>query len=469
MRTSPAKIITAVFLADVAATFESAMLYAAIPTLIRDYGDPITAGWLVTIHMLVGSAVSIVAGRLGDMKGRQQVMLALLLIATIGSVMSAVTSNFGVVLAGRAMQGLATAVLPLSIGVLRESLSESRVPVAVGLLTTAQGMGVAIGLVLGGVIIDNFNWHWRFALRAVLLVTAWAAIRLWVPPHPGTPPRERVNWLEGVLPAPGIALLLLGLSMSKEMGWLNFTVLGLVAGGALVLAVWARMSLRAKEPFIDLRLLANRNVAVANFVSVLLAVGTMQLVFVFSNYTQSPTWTMAGLGLSATVAGLAKLPSNVLSFFAGPLSGWLTSRYGHRVPVMAGCLMATIGWLIALDLPDTLLGVILLLCVISFGTSGLNAAIPNIIVSSVPIERTSEAVGTMSVIRGMASAIGAQTIAVLLALDTVTAPGGGAKFPSADGFRLTMACIAAMTLVATFSALLLRTRHQLREDAAHAG
>ena len=456
MRSSPLGIITATFLAAVAATFESAMLYAALPTLIREFGDPVTAGWLVTIHMLVGAATCIVAGRLGDIRGRKRIMLILIGAAAVGSVLSAVTSDFGLVLAGRALQGLSIAVMPLSIGVLREALPAERVPVAVGLMTTAQGVGVAIGLVIGGAIIDHFNWHMLFALSAALLVVAWISIRLLVPARPGIPPKEPIDWIEGLLPAPGIAILLLGISFSKTSGWLDATVLGLVAAGIAVLALWARRSLRASEPFIDLRLLGTRNVALINLVSILLALGAMQIVFVFSTYMQAPAWTMAGLGLSATVAGLAKLPSNFLSFFAGPLSGWLTQRYGNRVPVMAGALIAFFGWIAALPLPGTLLGVIVLLCVISFGTSGLNAAIPNVIVSSVPEGRTSEAIGMMSVIRGMGSAIGAQAVAVLLASDTVLAPGGGASYPSATGFRVAMVWIASLTLIAAASAFFMR-------------
>lgn len=466
MPSNPAAIIAALFMAEMTATFESAMLYAALPTLIRDFGDPITAGWLVTIHMLVGSAAAIVAGRLGDIKGRKSMILALLLIATVGSIISAVSSNFGVVLAGRALQGLSTAVIPLSIGVLRESLPAQRVPVAIGLMTTAQGAGVAVGLVLGGAIVDHLNWHWLFVASAVLLVLSWIAVKLMVPARPGIPPKAPIDWVEGALPVPGIIALLLGVSLSKEAGWLDPQVWGLVLLGLAVLAVWVRRSLRAREPFIDLRLLGTRDVALANTISVMLALGTMQIVFVFSTYTQAPAWTMAGLGLSATIAGVAKLPSNVLSFFAGPLSGWLTQKYGNRVPVAGGAALATVGWLAAMGMPDTLVEVIVLLCVISFGTTVLNAAIPNVIVAAVPPERTSEAIGTMSVIRGMASAIGAQLIAVMLATNTILAPDGGASFPSAASYRITMGWIAALTLGGALAALLLRARQARTEPAA---
>ena len=465
MRTGPNFVIAALFVTLTAATFESAMLFAALPTLIRDFGDPVKAGWLVTMHSLIGSGTCIVVGRFGDIRGRKGVILVLIALACAGSVMSAVTTDYAIVMLGRALQGFSIGVMPLALSVLRESLPIARVPVAVGLMTTAQGMGVAIGLVLGGWIIDNFDWHTLFAFSALLLVVAWIAVWLFVPARPGIPAREPIDWVEGLLPVPGITSMLLGITLSKDLGWLDGQVLGLIALGMAILAWWARRSLRAKEPFIDLRILAIPNIAVVNIMAVLLGMGTMQIVFLFSTFTQAPLWTMAGLGLSATVAGLAKLPSNILSFFAGPISGLMMTRFGYRVPIVGGALLAGVGWVLALPLPDTLIGVIALLCIISFGTSGLNAAMPTVIVTSAPEGRTSEGIGTMSVLRGMASAIGVQIIAVLLASDTITEPGGTAQFPSPTGYRITMAWIAGLTFAAAFVGLFLRARPGEEEAA----
>ena len=466
MRSSPNAIIGAVFLAEVSATFETSMLYAALPTLIREFGDPITAGWLVTIHMLIGTVACIVAGRLGDMFGRRRVMLMLLAAAALGSIISALTSNFGLVLAGRALQGFSMAAIPLSIGILRETQPEERLPVAVGLMTTAQGMGIAVGLVLGGAIIDNFPWHWLFVASGVLLMVSYVVVRLVVPATPGIPPKEKIDWVEGLLPAPAIGAVLLGLSLSKTYGWLDPRCYAVIAAGFLLMAVWARRSLRAKEPFIDLRLLGERNIAVANIATVLFALGSAQLVFVFTTYMQAPAWTMAGLGFSATLAGLAKLPSNVLSFTAGPLSGWIALKHSVRVPIIVGGVLAAVGWLAGMALPDTLLQMIALLCVISFGTTMLNATLPMVIVESATPDRTSEAIGAMSVIRSMFSAVGTQTIALVLATDMVTAPVGGAHYPSPASYRLTMAVIAVLALAAGLAGLLLAVRKPVQPAVA---
>ncbi len=459
MRSGPMAIIVALFIVEIAAVFETTMIYVAMPTLIREFGDPLTAGWLVTAHMLVGAGVAVLAGRLGDIYGRRRVMLVLLAAGLIGSILSAVTKVFAIVLIGRALQGLSAAVLPLTIGVIRENLPEGRVPVAVGLMTTAAGAGTASGLVLGGAIIDTLNWHWLFVASAVLLGLALAAVALVVPSREGTPPRQPIDWIEGLMPVPAIAAILLGISMSKTHGWAEPAVGGLIVAGIVVLALWARRSLAASEPFVDLRLLASRNVALANLAMVFFALGSMQSVFVMTTYAQNPVWTLAGLGLAATIAGLIKLPSNILSFFAGPLAGWLQQKAGLRVPIVSGSILMALGWVWALGLPGSTVEVILLLCVISFGTTIVNAAVPNVIVASVPQERTSEAIGTMAVVRGMFSGIGAQIIALLLATGTL-AEKGGAQLPSAEGFRLAMGWVIIATVVVALSGLMIRARER---------
>lgn len=455
-RQSANAVIVAVFIAEMAATFESAMIFGALPKLIGEYGDPLTAGWLVTMHALVSAATYAVAGRLGDIRGRKKIMLGLLFIAACGSLLSAVTTSFAMVLAGRALQGFGSAVLPLSIGILRENLPEERMPISVGLMTTASGAGVVLGLILGGAIIDHLNWHWLFAASAVLLVISFTAILLLVPSREGTPTKHPIDWIEGLLPAPTIMMLLLGLSWSKEMGWLNWKVGGLLAAGLLLMLYWLRRALASPEPFIDPRLFANRNVAAGNLMGVLLAMGTANVVLIFSTYIQSPAWTGVGLALSATMYGFVKLPSNILSFFAGPISGWLIQRRGSRLPVVIGGALAGTGWLVAMGMPSTWVQVMLLICWISFGTTLLNAAIPNIIVAAVPPDRTSEAIGAMSVVRGFFSAIGAQIVGLLMATGTLASPDGKSHFPSATGYYAGMAWIAAMCFIAAASAGLLR-------------
>jgi hypothetical protein len=339
-------------------------------------------------------------------------------------------------------------------------------PVSIGLMTTASGSGVVLGLILGGWIIANRDWHELFTASAVLLAMAFTAIYLIVPSRPGTPTKHPIDWLEGALPGLAVLALLFGLSMSKQWGWFDGRVLASLALGLLLIPIWLRRALASPEPFIDPRLFVKRNVAAGNFLAVLLALGSANIVLIFSTYIQSPAWTGVGLGLSALAYGGLKLPSNLLSFAAGPISGLLLKWRGARVPIVLGGLLGGTGWLAAMSMPGSGIVAALLMCWISFGTTLLNAAIPNIIVAAVPQDRTGEAIGAMSVVRGISGAIGAQVIGLILATGTVLSPDGKAHFPSAAGYYAAMGWIAATTFAAALCALMLRSHAATQKEAS---
>ena len=164
----------------------------------------------------------------------------------------------------------------------------------------------------------------------------------------------------------------------------------------------------------------------------------------FSLLLQAPKWTAIGLGLSATVAGLAKLPSNLSSVFAGPLGGWLTGRGGGRIAMVSGGLITALGWTLALIDTSSVTIVIAELIVISFGTTMLFAVAPTIIAGEAAHDRTSEVTGMLGVIRSLFMGVGSQIIATALAWDQVTR--GSETYPSPAAFKLAMGLIVLLTL-----------------------
>jgi MFS family permease len=465
----PLGLLLALCVAESTVTFETSMIFAALPKLVHTFGDPFMAGQLVAIHPLVAASTAPVVGRLGDLFGRGPVILVLLVLALVGSLISAFSESFTLVLLGRAMQGFSVTVLSLGIGMLRENLAPNRLPISIGFMTTAQGVGAASGLIFGGMIVDNYSWHWLFVASAVLVAIALLLCWVWMPKRKVVRPAIRIDWVEALLPMPAIGAVMYAIGLAKSHSVLSWQVLGTLAGGLAIFAFWGRRALRARDPFINLRLFANRNFAISNVATLLLAAGTMQVVYILSSYIQSPLWTGVGLGMTATAAGLAKLPSHCLTVTAGPLVSWQASRYGHRAAVLTSCLVAVVGWLYAMTLPGRLIEIVILLTITSYGTTMIVTALTNTIVETVPEERTSEAIGTMLVVRGFGLAVGAQLIGVSLSLFTVPAPQGGALFPIADSYRLTMGWISAATIAALFIGLLLprgRPAHHLAGASA---
>ncbi|MDO7842076.1 MFS transporter [Sphingomonas sp. CA1-15] len=442
-------MIIALWVAEMTQAFGTAMLYAGLKALIATFKDPVLVGWLVTTYLLVGAGAAAVAGRLGDLFGRRRVLLILLALSVTGSIINAVSTSFAVLIAGRVLEGLAGAILPLCVGLVRENVSKERVPMAIGLMISGASAGTAAGLVIGGMLVDLYSWHALFVASASFAALAFVLIRLCLPPSPLQPRTAPLDWLGGLLFVPATLALLLAISSGPKWGIGDPRTIATLIGGAALFAVWIRQSLKAVDPMFDVRLFRNRQVLVANLATALVSMSTLQITLVFSVMLQAPKWTMVGLGVSATLAGLVKLPSNISSLFAGPLSGWLTQRGGGRMVMVAGGLLTSAGWLLAMAFHDSILIIGLILIVISFGATMLFAVGPTILVDAVPHDRTSEAAGMMTVVRQASLGIGAQIVTLLLATSTVVAPEGGARYPTVGAFMLTMGVIVAISLVAT--------------------
>lgn len=446
-------LILALWCAEMASSFESAMILAGLKALVAAFGSPVAAGWLVTAFLIVGSAASAVVGRLGDIYGRQRVLLIVLGLGMAGSLLSAATENYELVLLGRILQGVTSTILPLCIGLVRENLPEARVPMGIGLMISGASIGTAAGLIVGGVIVDNFSWPGIFVASAAFCLAALILVALFVPRSARAPARGPVDWLSGVLFAPGITLVLLYLTGGKLWGWRDPGALALLGAGIALCLWWWRRALASPNPLIDVRTLANRSIAVVCAASALVAMGTMQIMVFFSLLMQAPTWTGLGLGLSATAAGLAKLPSNLTSVPGGPLSGWLTARGGGRLAMLSGGGLTTLGWAMVLFDTSSLGIVIAELVVISFGTMMLFAVAPTIIAAAAPIERTSEVTGMLGVIRALFMGVGSQLVATVLASDSVTR--GSESYPSPAAWHLAARLIIVLTAGATALALAL--------------
>ncbi len=453
-RSPAASILFALWLAEATGAFETAMIYAAYKALIVTFHDPVKVGWLVTAFLLVSAGGAAVVGRSGDLYGRRRVLLWLLGAGAFGAAVSASATSFAALLVGRSIEGLSAAILPLVIGLVRENLPRERVALGIGLMISGASAGTAAGLVIGGLLVDHFSWHAVFLASTSFALLSFGLVLAWVPRSHVATGHARLDWVGGVLFVPAIAGLLLYISDGRVWGWGGPWMTVLLIASAALFALWIARSLRTPDPLIDIRLFADRRVLLANAIGALVATGALQITLVFSVLLQAPRWTGIGLGTSATLAGLAKLPSNLGSLFAGPLGGYLTERRGARLTMTGGGLLAKSGWLLAMWQHGSVSMLVAVLCVISFGTTILFAVGPTLLVAAVPSARTSEAAAMMGVVRQLFIAVGAQLVAVLLATDTVIGPDG-ARYPTSDAFMLTMGVVAGLCGLATLVALAL--------------
>lgn len=461
--TSPTLILLVLVVAETTSSFEISMMYSALATMYRVFDDPVGVGWLITAYLLVSAASAAVCARLGDLFGRSRLVLAILMCSAAGSTISAFSSTLPWIIFGRALQGMSAAILPLCFGLAREHLPVSRVPVAIGWLAAMASVGAGVGILLGGYLVDHLSWQWIFYFSASHATIALVLVKLLLPASPRGKWAGDLDVVGGMLFVPAIAAILFAVTKGKAWGWGDARTLGMLGGGIAMVVVWVRYEWRHKNPLIDVRQLATRQVGLANVVMAMFGLGTSQLMMVLLLLLQQPVWTGVGMGVSATFAGAVKLPSNFAGLIGAPWSGRIASRRGARRAALVGVSIILAGWATMTAYHGSVWFVGVMTLIVSLGGAMVFAAVPNLIIEASPQERTSEATGLAQVVRSTFTAVGAQMAIFLLASSTVADPAQGpGVFPAPAAYVLTFAAITVTAVVALLAALALPRRKQTR-------
>lgn len=274
--TGVGRLQSALILAELGSALEAAMIYGSLIALIHHFGDPVLVGWMLTGYFLVQSAAAGLCGRLGDLFGRRTVLMAMLVLAGFGSLVCTLSdSNAGIIL-GRAIQGFSGAILPLCQGLVREHYPPSRVPSGIGLLIACAAVVGGGGGVFGGGLISEFlSWRYIFVVTAVMAAVAVVVVAAWVPRDTPRARSGSLDLLGGILFAPAIAGVLGAVTLARSAGWLALETAGLMAGSIVLLLFWIGWELRCRDPLIDVRMLATRNIGLANLTMFGIGVGTL--------------------------------------------------------------------------------------------------------------------------------------------------------------------------------------------------
>jgi MFS family permease len=229
--------------------------------------------------------------------------------------------------------------------------------------------------------------------------------------------------------------------------------LSLLAGSIALFWIWARHELRQANPLIDVRLLARREIALTNVAMAFVGIGAYQITQLLTLLMQQPRSTLIGLGVSATMVGLVKLPANASGVIGSILSGHMAARWDARYAAACGAGGIALAWLFMTFFHWSLTELILGLVLASFALPMLSAAASNIIIAAAPMNRISEATGLSTVIRIGASALGSQLIALTLA--SSLAAGGAVRYPTSEAFERAFIWITAFSGLAFLITLLL--------------
>ncbi|WP_243063699.1 DHA2 family efflux MFS transporter permease subunit [Humibacter sp. RRB41] len=332
------------------ATLDNLVVTNALPKIAEDLSASIEElQWVVNAYSLAFATFILLSVALGDRLGRRTVFTAGIALFTLASAASALATSPGELIAFRAIQGVgAAAIMPLSLTLLAGSVTERMRPAAIGIWGGVSGLGVALGPLVGGAVVQGWNWQAIFWLNVPVGVIAIPLVLLALPNSFGA--RLRADILGVILVGVGVFAVVFGIVRGNDLGWDSGQVLAALIGGGVLLLAFVWWESRASAPLLPLRLFRNRSFSVANLVGVTFSFGIFGAVFILIQFLQVVQ------GHTPLEAGLMTMPWTLAPMVIAPLTGAvIVPRFGTRLPIVAGLVFQAAGmfWLAAILASDT--------------------------------------------------------------------------------------------------------------------
>ncbi|MEV0614662.1 MFS transporter [Nonomuraea sp. NPDC050404] len=413
------------------------------------------ASWVITMTLLTGAVATPVVGRLGDLHGKRRLLLFCVGLLVAGSLICALSDSLAPMLIGRGLQGIGMAIVPLGISTMRDVVPPERLGASVALMSSSLGIGGALGLPVAAAIAENADWHVLFWASAVIAALIGIAIAVFLP-HVPPATRGRFDVPGAIGLAAGLVCLLLAVSKGGDWGWGSATTLGLFAAAAVALLLWGWFELRTRDPLVDLRTTARRQVLLTNLTSVVVGFSMYAQSLAAPQLLQLPQSLGYGLGQSMLAAGLWMAPAGLMMMVVSPISARVSGRHGPRTSLLAGTLIIAAGYALALPLMGTAVGILVFSCVISVGVAFAYGAMPALIMGAVPRSETAAANGFNSLMRSIGITVSSAIIGVVLA--QLTQSAGGVPVPTEAGFQVVFVLGGAVALVAALVTLAIPRR-----------
>jgi MFS family permease len=437
----------AVGLGALVAALAQTLIIPVLPTIAADL-DVSTgkAQWLLTATLLVAAASVPVLGRLADMFGRRLILLFSLGGLAVGSLVAALTSNFGLMLAGRAIAGISAAAIPLGISLLATVLPEQRRGSATALISAMLGIGGALGLPLAGLIGDSADYHILYWIGFAGAVLSAGAVFVLVTEPPFARQRQ-IDWAGIALLGAGLVSLVLAISQGSSWGWGSLGIIALFVTSIIALGALLAVESRVPNPLIDMPALRRPPIALTNIASLFIGFALFASFTGTASYVQAPEATGYGFGSTVLTAGLCLLPSGILMLVLAPVAAKLIGSWGPaRVLTVAGVIIAG-GLVFRIIFVDDLWQVIVGSSIIGAGTGIGYAALPSLINTHTPPSELAAANGINTLARSLGSTLASAVGGALLTAMTIGLAGH--ELPSLDAYRVLFTICAVAALCAS--------------------
>jgi EmrB/QacA subfamily drug resistance transporter len=450
-RTHPNVILAVLSLAGLAYAVLSSAIIPALPTIQHSLHTTETGvTWIFTGFLLSASVGTSIIGRLGDMYGKERLLLWTLILLAAGTLLAAVATSLPVLVAARVIQGAGGGIFPLAFSIARDEFPPERVAGSIGLMSAILGVGGGVGIVTGGLIVQNLSWHWLFWIPLVTTIVAAVCTWRYIPESPVRVP-GRINWPAAALMSLGISAVLIAIAQTTVWGWGGSKTIGLLALGFAICAAWIWVEVRSREPLVDMTMMRIRGVWTTNLVAFLLGAGMYSSFIVFPQFAQLPKSTGFGFGASVVVSGLYLLPSALGMGLLGTAAGRVARRYGSKNALLVGTVITAVSFGLLVPAHAHPYDMLVSAALMGVGIGLAFSALANLIVQAVPAHQTGVASGMNTVMRTLGGALGGQISATFIVHNTAHG------FPTVAGFNDTFLMAAIFLVVGAVTAVLIPT------------
>jgi EmrB/QacA subfamily drug resistance transporter len=440
-------------------TLDNLVVTNALVSIREDLGASLEQlEWTVNAYTLSFAVFLLTAAALGDRLGRRAVFVGGIGLFTLASAAAALAPSTDALIAARAVQGLGGAVItPLSLTLLSEAFPAQKRGLALGVWSGVSGLGVALGPVVGGAVVEGFSWQWIFWLNVpVGLAVAPTALAML---SESRGPNRTLDVPGVALASAGLLGLVFGIVRAQALGWTSTTVLGSIGIGLLLLAGFVAWELRARAPMLPMRFFRNRAFAATSGVSLAMFFGAFGSIFLLAQFFQ------VAQGYSPLEAGIRTLPWTAMPIFVAPIAGLLSDRIGSRPLMATGLALQAIalGWLALVSEPDVAYGLLVPAFVMAgSGMALVFAPAANAVLGAVRPSQAGQASGATNTIREIGGVLGVAVLA------SVFSHAGGMTSPAdyVDGLVPAVWVGAAVLAAGALVALLVPSKRTTSEAAS---
>jgi MFS family permease len=443
--------LLALAIAGLVVSLQQTLVLPLLPRLMRELDASVSAvTWVFTATLLVGAVATPLLSRFGDMYGKKKMIMVAMVALVGGSIVCALSSSLGVLIAGRALQGVSAALIPLAIGTIRDAFPRERVMSAIGIVSATMGVGGTVGMLVTGVVAQHSeSYRPIFWIGAAAGVVGLALVGAFTP-RVGTRTGGRPDVLGAFALAAWLVCLLLAISEGGSWGWGSGRTVGLFAAAAVLCAVWVLVELRVREPLVRMGLLVGPRSLTANLASLLLGFAMFGGFTLISNFVQTPE-DQVGYGLSGSVldVGLYLLPSTFAMLLFSMLAGRFERHLGTAYTLAIGSVLVAASFVYLAVSNSHVYEVLIYSGVMGAGIGIGYAALGTLAVQHVPMDQSGIASGINTLVRTVGGSISGAVTASLLTSRVIE----GTDVPRLDGYTLSFAVVAVGGAVAAAIAL----------------